>query len=70
MYIVSFYTPYHAKAAALDVLADSDCISMRCFFLMVILSDWDIPRNKVVSIVHDNVANVVKCTDQLNEKPL
>lgn len=33
--------------------------------LKEVISDWDIPGTKIVSVVHDNATNMVACTNQL-----
>lgn len=35
--------------------------------LKEVISDWDIPGTKIVSVVHDNATNMVACTNQLSQ---
>lgn len=37
--------------------------------LKKVISDWDIPGTKIVSVVHDNATNMVACTNQLAQDP-
>lgn len=37
--------------------------------LKEVISDWDIPGAKIVSVVHDNATNMVACTNQLAQDP-
>ncbi|XP_053346541.1 zinc finger BED domain-containing protein 4-like [Clarias gariepinus] len=37
--------------------------------LTEIICEWDIPSSKIVSVVHDNAANMVACTNQLVQQP-
>ncbi|XP_065115787.1 E3 SUMO-protein ligase ZBED1-like [Paramisgurnus dabryanus] len=37
--------------------------------LKEVISDWDIPGTKIVSVVHDNATNMVACTNQLAQDP-
>ena len=37
--------------------------------LTEIICEWDIPRTKIISVVHDNAANTVACTNQLVQQP-
>lgn len=33
--------------------------------LKEVISDWDIPGTKIVSVIHDNATNMAACTNQL-----